>query len=350
MKLNLEVAHQYYLRLRKINIKLILRAWFYPKYPNSPARMASYIDAMTYAQKWRKAKGVYRKVFGHKSPYRRIYGGRNPGEALDVTMKEVGKLKGKMKQMKERLNVEKKHIDEVHTEALPVGQFVLAGGTQNDMSSGHQVMDVTPSITQGTDFDERTGNSLKFTGFNFKINMNGQGNTHSARKVRFTLVRVSCAGEPASTTFTKMFDPNPLSSLRYEEGDGASVPIYDLQAPLNYANLKSMGITVLAKRQFYLPARTHSIQGSSADGNDELTHKSCSFSVKLKDVARYSSSSATEPENFRYYLFIQTDVGNASNNAMNSAQLAVHGGDYAVIGPATGVAVRFHSRIWYVDN
>lgn len=304
--------------------------------------MASQTDAMTYAQKWKKAKGVYRKVFGHRSPYRRIYGGRDPGQALDVTMKEVGKIKGKMKEMKERLNVEKKHIDDVHSEALNVGQVA---NTSSGFQSGHRVLDVTPAIAQGTDFDERTGNSLKFTGFNFKVQLMGQTNTVSSRKVRFTLVRVACASDTPEHVFTKMFDPNPLTSLRFADGDGANADVYDLQAPLNYTNLKSMGIKVLAKRTFYVPGTQHI---PSAD-KKEVTHKTCSFSVKLNDVARYQSSSEVEPENFRYYLFVQSDVGNRGNVTVPA------GGTYPIDDiPITtllsGITCRFHSRIWYVDN
>jgi hypothetical protein len=305
---------------------------------------------MSYAKKWNKAKGVYRKVFGHKSPYRRIYGGRNPGEALDVTMKEVGKIKGKMKEMKERLNVEKKHIDEVHTEILNVGQLRYDGQTNSIPTSGHQVMDVTPEIAQGVDYDERTGNSLKFTGFNFKIQMNGQSNTHTARRVRFTLVRMGCVGATPAETFEKIFDPNPLSSVtsleasEYYAANPQTQPVYDLQAPLNYTQLKTMGIHIIAKRTFYLPGKTFH---DSGDSDDELIHKNASFSVKLKDVARYDGSNAVLPENVRYYLFIQCDAGNSSAGTIDRTQTQY---DYPVTAPFSGVVVRYHSRIWYVDN
>jgi len=277
-------------------------------------------------------------MFGHRSPYTRVYGHRNPGEALDVTMKNVRTIKNKLKGIRERLNVEKKHVDEVHNQSgLAVGQVAATGASPStNAPSGHQTVDITPAISQGLGADERTGNSLKFTGLNMKLSLIGQSACYTARRVRFTVVRVGCAGEPAAQTFLKMYDKNDLTS---STGNG---DVYDLQAPMNYTTLKTMGIKVLARRTFYLPNQVY--VGTSASGTSVKSHKTCSFSIKLQDVARYASDAATEPENFRYYMFIQSDVGNAG------AQTITGRTDLPIITPSSGVEVRFQSRIWYVDN
>jgi len=289
---------------------------------------------MTYGQKWNKGKKLYRKAFGHRSPYTRVYGHRNPGQALDVTMDNVRKIKSKLKGIKERLNVEKKHVDEVHTESMAVAQVYANSAT--NVVSGHTSIDITPAIAQGHGSDDRNGNSIKFTGLNMKISLIGQANCHSSRRVRFTVVRVGCAGEPHGTTFLKLFDKNPLSS-------SATQPVYDLQAPMNYTTLKTMGIKVLARRTFYLPAQT-AYHKDTEQHNETKSHKTCSFSIKLQDVARYSGDSSTEPENFRYYMFLQSDCGNSGTpDITGRADLPVTIGN-------SGVVCRYHSRIWYVDN
>ncbi len=289
---------------------------------------------MTYGQKWNKGKKLYRKAFGHRSPYTRVYGHRNPGEALDKTISVVQQMKGKLKGIKERLNVEKKHVDDVHTEGTLVGQVKQTGNGSTDYISGHAAHDVTPVIEQGHGSDDRNGNSLKFTGINFKIQLTGQAKTHSARRVRFTLVRVGCGNDTPSAVFTQIFDKNPLTS-----GSDSGIEVRDLQAPLNYTQLKTKGIKVLARRTFYVPPM------AGLDGTHEayLTHKSCSFSVKLQDVARYAADSSTLPENFRYYMFIQADVG-------NTGTIACQAGDIPITAQTSGINVRYHSRIWYVDN
>lgn len=285
---------------------------------------------MTYGSKWNKGKKLYRKAFGHRSPYTRVYGHRNPGEALDVTMDNVRKMKGKIKQIRERLNVEKKHVDDVHHQGLSVSQVHTT--TATDYQSGHKALDVTPTISQGHGSDDRNGNSLKFTGINFKIQLQGQDNCHSARRVRFTLCRVGCGNDTPSAVFEHMYDKNPLTS----EG---SVDIRDLQAPLNYTTLKTKGIKVVARRTFYVPAQAI----NTGDNKGDLTHKSCSFSVKLQDTARYSGDSQTLPENFRYYLFVQTDVGNSGSHDCTAS-------DIPIVKANSGIVARFASRIWYVDN
>ena len=294
---------------------------------------------MTYGQKWNKGKKLYRKAFGHRSPYTRVYGHRNPGEALDVTMDNVRKIRSKIKDIKERLNVEKKHVDDVHTEGTLVAQVRTTGTEATQYESGHVAQDVTPSIAQGHGSDDRNGNSLKFTGINFKIQLNGQLNTHSSRRVRFTLVRVGCGNDTPANVFNYMYDRNELTSA-------SGIDVRDLQAPLNYTQLKTKGLKVLARRTFYIPGKSvHYIAaGESGDqGTADSTHKTCSFSVKLQDVARYGGDSNNLPENFRYYLFMQADVGNSGDHTCQAD-------DLPVLASKSGIIARYHSRIWYVDN
>lgn len=294
----------------------------------------------------RKFMRRYRRVFGHRGPYARVYGHRSVGQAIGVTARQtnkalgyavdaggkVAKLAAEVKQIRARMNVEKKHIEKVLTgggdEAYPVGQV-----SQND--EGYTMIDLTPDITQGIGHDQRVGNSLKMTGISFKYQMNGQTNCHTPRRVRFTLLKVS-SPDVASITYDEianmMYDVNPLTGVR------------DTNAPLNYATLKQNGIKIIRTHTCRL-GKANDMQAGTSGASAELenAHKTGQFSVKLQDLIRFASSSATKPEGHRYWLLAQCDVGNSSNTSSTKGDIPITIND-------TGVLFRMHAKYWWVDN
>ena len=246
-------------------------------------------------------KRRYRKTFGHRSPYKRTFGSRTPRQAMNVTFKQYDKAIKEIKEIKERLNVEKKYKDaDVSTDSV---------GQVNHNGDGYVVYDVTPSITQGIDGDERVGNSLKMTGLTFPIQLSQQVSCFGARKVRVSLLRVTSAdnGVTGTEAVEDFWDTNPLTGVR------------DINAPRAYRNSKTDGIKCLRTARVHVPAPVTDAATAGTVDNTETNSKTFRVSVKLQDIFRYNASSDTAPDGLRYYLVFQCDTGNksASNSGLD---------------------------------
>jgi len=242
----------------------------------------------------------------------------------------VGAVKGlqnlakDVEMIKSRLNVEKKHKD-VDVTTTTLGQVAQD-------ADGSLQIDVTPSITQGIDGDERIGNSLKLTGMSIPIQFAQQVNTLGDRKVKVTLLRVKSADEGVTggEAMINVWDPNPLTLKR------------DYNAPRAYRNSKTDGISVVRQMSCYVKGPHLETGDSGAIGNREMNVKDLKFNVKLNDTIRYSSSGDALPDGIKYYLIFQCDAGNKSGS--NSTL------DVPITDNSTGLQVRIAQRFWWVDN
>lgn len=233
------------------------------------------------------------------------------------------KLAMEVAKIKRSLNVEKKHKD---LNLTPSAGYSLAQVYGN--SDGAFVLDITPSITQGTDGDQRNGNSCKLTGLALKYQLIGQVNCHSARRLRFMLVKTRDIGNNATTAqvLQSMFDENPLTGVR------------DLNAPRNYSSMKHHGMSVVRTKTVYMKCPQVEISGTT-----DAAHSTGSFTAALQDVLRFDGSSDSSPEHVKYFLIVQTDVGNADPTSSSSL-------DVPVKLNASAVDMRATLRTWWVDN
>lgn len=242
----------------------------------------------------------------------------------------VGAVKGlqnlakDVEMIKSRLNSEKKHKD--------VDVYTYTAGQTNGNSDGLTAFDVTPQISQGTDSDERVGNSLKLTGMTFPIQFAQQVNTLGDRKVRLTLLRVRAAdnGVSAVEAANAVWDLNPLTQLR------------DYSAPKAYRNSKSDGIAILRSVTCYVKGPALETGSDGAITNREMNVKDIRISLKLQDILRYGASGETVPEGVKYFLVIQCDAGNmgGSNSTL----------DVPITDNSSGLQVRIAQRNWWIDN
>jgi hypothetical protein len=105
-----------------------------------------------------------KKYIPKKKPSRFTRYARKGKKVLKTTAQvaaDVARLSAAVAYMGGRLNSEKKYKDR----DVITGNF----GQVNHNANGIYMIDVTPSIAQGTDSDERIGNSLKLTGMSFPI-------------------------------------------------------------------------------------------------------------------------------------------------------------------------------------
>lgn len=232
------------------------------------------------------------------------------------------KMAAEIAKIKRSLNVEKKHKD-VTLSPVAIGQV-------NFNSDGASVVDLTPTIAQGTDGDERNGNSCKLTGFAMKYQMIGQHHCQTKRRIRFMLVKSSGAvgaGAAGGDVLSALFDVNPLTGVR------------DLHAPRNYSSMKHHGLAVLRTSTCYIAGQTTSTKDS---GTHDNAHKTGTFTASLQDVLRFDGSADNTPEHVKYYLIVQSDVGNVSTS---DSTLSV-----PVTTNSSGVDMKSTLRTWWVDN
>lgn len=257
-----------------------------------------------------------------KKAYKKVYGSRSIPQAVSATGKvarDVLALTKTVGMLASRLNVEKKN-QSVDVITASVGQVF-------DSSTGNLLADVTPAILQGTDSNNRIGNSLKLTGMNFPIQFSSQTSCFNARRIRVELFRVLDADNSvsASTIFNDYYDANPLNGLR------------DMNAPRKYATQKQNGIKCIRRAYYNLRSPQMSVSGSG-----EISSLSVNFAVKLQDILRYDTSANTHPDGTRYFIAFTCDAGNCGT--------ATSTADVPVTTSNTGVEVRLAQKYWWVDN
>ncbi len=262
----------------------------------------------------------------YMSAKKKAYGSRGvTGRYYRVgAVKGLQNLAKDVEMIKSRLNAEKKHKD--------VDVITGVAGQVYQNADGIFNQDITPVISQGTDSDERVGNSLKLTGMSIPIQFAQQVNTLGDRKVRLTVLRVKSADEGVSTTeaYAQVWDANPLTAVR------------DYNCPRAYRSAKTDGISVIRQMTCYIKGPTLETGSSGAISNREMNVKDIKLNLKLNDILRYGDSSHSTPDGVRYYLIIQCDAGNSSHT--NSTL------DVPITDNSSGLQVRVAQRNWWVDN
>lgn len=238
---------------------------------------------------------------------------------------DVAKLSASVAYLGSRLNAEKKYKDR----DIITGNF----GQVNGNANGIYMIDVTPDISQGTDSDERIGNSLKLTGLSMPIQFSGNAGTISSRKIRVMLFRVQSAdnGVNATECINDYFDVNPVTT------------ILDMNSPRAYRKHTHDGIKLIRSKTYSLPAVPTTLIDSDdiADANERSSFMA-KFNVKLDDILRYNASGDTTPDGTRYYMYFFADKGNVGLSASSL--------DVPVQGTGTGVKFTLAQRAWWVDN
>jgi len=277
---------------------------------------------MAFKKIYRKTRKTGRKV------YQKVYGSRSIPKAIGATAKvaaDVAKLAVAVAGIKAKLNVEKKFVDS------DPGSFNC--GQTNGNGDGIFMLDVTPFIPQGTNSNQRNGNSLKLTGISMPLQFQGNNYTMSGRKIKVQMFRVVSANNSVTLqdAIRDYYDPNPING------------IVDYMSPKAYRSHKHDGIKLIRSKIYTLEAPTLDRAGDLV-GEAEAATFSARFNVKLQDVLRYEGAGSTLPDGVRYYLYVFVDKGNASFSVPTTTL------DVPIAGHSTGVFTRFGQRSWFVDN
>lgn len=267
----------------------------------------------SYFRKIKKLAKKATKAAGKR--YEMSYGRRG----LRMSKHSIPKIVKDVEMIKDRLNVEKK----LKTGLVQTGSVAQA----NADLPGFVTHDLTPIWAQGTGESDRVGNSLKLTGFHMKLQIKGQTQTSTTRRLKIQLIKTTRPSTiPLDNIINDMYDPNPLTGF------------VDYHSDRDYSDNQK---TEKVIRTVYFNLTN---QGSVWGGDPYVMMCNKTIPVKLDDVLRFESNAVTSPNDCRYFVVIFCDIGNKSGIA-NTSNLGVMLQDIN-----TGVEYQFHNKFWYVDN
>lgn len=243
------------------------------------------------------------------------YGVSYGRQGLKMSKSSVSRIAKDVMMIKSRLNVEKKS----KTGLVQTGEVAQMDGN----TFGFVTHDLTPIWTQGVGEDQRVGNSLKLTGFNMKIQLRGQQNCTSARRMKLMIIKTTDTTTPLANIVNDIFDPNPLTG------------IIDFHSNWDYSDNKRVHKVI---RTFPMYLRSPD-QGTQA----ARSIKDYNISLKLNDVLRFENNLVSSPNDCRYFLLIMCDTGNHGGGASSNPGCMVQ--DFN-----SGVEYQFHNKFWLVDN
>lgn len=258
-------------------------------------------------------RGEIRKVYNKvvKAAKKRYVTKTGKGLRMNQLLKDVDYLKG-------LINTEKKSYTQSSSGA-GLGQV-------NGNSSGHNLFDLTPVISQGTGYQQRVGNSVKWTSGHMQFLFQTQSAVTKPQDVEIHIVKV--VGQPFSTmsdVMGKYISNNPFINDQ---------TVYDTMCARETDYFKNFRL--IRKIRFTL----------KPDFSGERVTKDLNLGFKLKDHhIKWSADTATVSEGQIFCLIIASN-GNVSTTTANTS---ASGG---VITQAinTGIDFKYNYTQYFIDN
>lgn len=220
-------------------------------------------------------------------------------------------------------NSEKKRTTTVYTNQV-LGQV-------NANFANYFAQDITPTITEGVQYNARTGCSVKLSSACFKFQLTSMASTTQAVKIKYFIVQIDGGNTDSATTVaTKMFEPNGfLTSL-------SGINIYDYNSrrdPDYYQDFKVIRSGVFKMKE-------QSIAGVSELKDITLLHR---FNRGKGKHLRYDNDTATITHG-KLFLIMLADCGNI-NSGSNCTLTGI-----PVKPVNTGINMNFDATYYYYDN
>jgi hypothetical protein len=249
-------------------------------------RKLSIVILLMAIKKYIKKSRIYRKVV---KPYVNKKKGRS----------NRMKLYSEVNQIKKMINAEKKTAD-LSVNGAGVAQLVNG-------ADGIFVSNITPTISQGSGYQERTGRSIKLSGAYLRGKFVAQTNT--INKVKYNMLVVTTKGKPQTTSeiAAGMFNTDTLSTVR------------DYFAPRNPDSYTDYRI---------IASRNYTLYPDSISGQTGIVD--FIMPLKLTHHIRYSLNTTTIEEG-QLYIIIRGDSGDSGT-------------------PLTGAFFNLSLRLNYYDN
>lgn len=231
---------------------------------------------------------------------------------LKLSKHSLPKVINDIKEIKERLNVEKKWI-----------QSSVSSGTVAQVfnnSPGYYSQDITPTINLGTTENDRVGGSIKLTGFHAQYQFQGQTNNYQSRTLKICIIRSTDTS--VTNAVNDLWDDNPLTGFR------------DFYSDRNYSNNpKAHSIIRTVYVRLHTPFGQYGVTANK--------HKT--FSIKMNQITRFEGSANT-PKDCKYFVVIFCDGGNSGSVTTTNPGILAGANNYS------GFDLQEIYKYWYVDN
>lgn len=206
--------------------------------------------------------------------------------------------------LKSLINTEKKRTDVTLSTPAKIGQYAdLSAAT-----TGVYVVRLTPTIAQGVQNNQRSGNSLKIVSAMINMHFTQQTLTTESIRLRWYILNIPEEDMPLGSVETKFLEENPFSGVI--DYNSSRDPEYFTQFKI-----------VRSGNVFLKADATHIARTSSANIKCPL---------KLNHHLKYNSNSTSDSTKNQFYLYVVADSG---DNSLN-----------------TGAQVQFNTRWYYTDN
>jgi len=246
------------------------------------------------------------------TPYKRVYRVLKKTAKKRYYKKSTGSLRlnriyRDVYNLKQAINSEKKH----HLKVPDTAHFAQYSGS--GAASGHQLIEITPEIPQGTGSNSRVGNQVKLTGACLEFLLSKDANLTGTIGYTIYIIR-----QPNGNDVMNVADflaPNHFIS---------SPLVYDTASQRNQQQMPNFKVVKVMRGRF------------QQDQNDLSAVIKRNFTIPLKftknNMIRYNTNGSVTSINNRYYV-----LALASNGDTGSA-------------PPTGIYLQQYIRWYYVDN
>lgn len=224
----------------------------------------------------------------------------------------LGRLVKDVAMVKKLINVEKKRYNS--STSGVVGQVNGAGG-------GAVMLDITPTIAQGTNASQRTGNSVKMTGLYIQGQFIQQSSALDSNRFSIELWCHKNKEVPMSlgSTGAEIYGASPFSGQ------------IDMVSRRNQDYFSDY--VCLRKRTAYV----------RGDTNNTNIFKNTTFNMGVKLQRHLRWDDAGNLINGQYFLIIRAQSGNCSSSTASTADIAHKGTN-------TGYTYGLNISQYYVDN
>lgn len=259
------------------------------------------------------ARGVLRRLKNKavKEAKKRYVTKTGKGLRMGAILKDVQYLKS-------LINTEKKSFTQAGNNSL-VGQV-------NGNSSGHFLLDLTPVVGQGTGYQNRIGNSVKWSSGHLQFLFQTQSAV--TRPIKLELFIVKVIGEPfssMSSVMGKFISNNPFIT------DQVIFDTYCARETDYFKNYR-----VLRRKSITL----------NPSFSTERVVKDINLGYKLKEHhIKWSADTATVSEG-QIFLLIVASCGNSSVSTANTST----SGGVPAQSVSTGVEMKYNFTQYFIDN
>lgn len=232
----------------------------------------------------------------------------------------VSKIARDVYKLKTIVNSERKRIT-TNVVEQSVGQ-INATSASTWVASNYSV-DITPSPTEGIQYNGRTGSSIKMSGLHLQFQVKQQSNCQAEMRLKFLIVANKAKPDTASNIATNMLQTNPFNNA------------IDFNSSLNPDYLAD-----------YKVLRTKVVRIAPDNYSGQLMLKDFSIGMKfgLGHHVRFDKDTANVTHG-QLLLMVLADSGNMSATAYTGGSAGL-----TQIGANTGAYVSFINTSYYYDN